>query len=118
MPEFRTDRNNNPAALTTDIARQAGLILNKDYEMGDPFGNNHQFHTAKLLGNPIEQTIRIIDAVGFYTQSHQQRWLYIAIPDFVWSSLDKRTKIKVIKYMYQREGGQSLKPLFDEALSV
>ena len=28
---FRTDECNNPTALTTDIAKQGGLMLGKDY---------------------------------------------------------------------------------------
>src|SRR5690606_29301575 len=32
---FRTDRNNNPTAMTSDVARSLGLVEGKDYIVGD-----------------------------------------------------------------------------------
>lgn len=46
---MRTDRHSNPTAFTTDIAKQAGLVEGKDYSVGDAFGDNGQYNTAKLL---------------------------------------------------------------------
>ncbi len=107
---YRTDRHNNPAAFTTDIAKQAGLALNVDYVEGEPFAGG--FHTAKLLGDPIELTIRVINAVGYFTKAGGYRWTYIALPKFLWDSLDYKTRVKVIGYHYQREGGTAMKDLF------
>lgn len=109
----RTDRNNNPAAITTDIAKQAGLVLGTDYEIGDPFtvGDN-TYHTARLLGNPVALTIKVIDAIGYYTKSGGQRWTYIALPKFVWDSLTPELKKKVIGFHYQHEGGTEMAGLF------
>jgi hypothetical protein len=113
MSEARTDRNNNPAAFTTDLAKQAGLVEGTDYSQGDPFtvGENTYF-TAKLLGDPIQLTIRVIDAVGYYTKAGGTRWTYIALPQFVWLGLDPPTKKKVIGFHYSREGGTAMAALF------
>ncbi len=110
---FRTDRNNNPAALIVDLARQAGLIEGKDFVAGDPFNvGDHTYYTAKLLGDPVALTIRIIDAVGYYTKAGSPRWTYIALPDFVWKGLDTAEKQRIVAFHYQHEGGTALKGLF------
>ena len=110
---FRTDRNNNPCAFTTDIAKEGGLTLGADYEVGESFtAGLNVYYTAKLIGDPIALTIKVIDTIGFYTHSGNIRWIYIGIPKFLWDSLDKPTKIKVIAFMYGREGGVEMKGLF------
>ncbi len=104
---MRTDRNNNPTAFTTDVAKLAGLVEGVDYVAGDPFPGNSNLKTAKLLGDPITTTIKAIDKVGFYTQSGQPRWTYIdQIPDAKnWANLSYDQKARVVAQMYQREGG-------------
>jgi hypothetical protein len=104
---MRTDRHNNPTAFTTDIAKQAGLVEGRDYVIGDPFPNNPNLKTAKLLGDPIATTINVIDKIGFYTQSGQPRWTYVnQIPDAKnWANLSYDQKKNVIAQMYKREGG-------------
>lgn len=106
---MRTDRHNNPAAFTTDIARQAGLVEGVDYVRGDAFPENPNMFTAKLLGNPIETTIRVIDKIGFQTQSGATRWTYTdSIPganNASWSKLGFAEKAAIIKDMYRHEGG-------------
>lgn len=117
---FRTDSHNNPTAFTTDLAREAGLSENVDFSQGDSFQEIdhisgtvlHTFYTARLLGDPIETTIRLINKVGFYTKLGQVRWIYIAIPFWIWTTLDPTTKRKVIGFMYQHEGGTELRGLF------
>ena len=109
---YRTDRNMNPAAFTTDIAKQAGLTEGTDYVPGDPFPAPSPLVTAKLLGDPIQLTIRVIDAVGYYTKTGLPRWTYIAMPQFVWNALDPPTKKKVIAFHYQHEGGTAMLGLF------
>lgn len=109
---MRTDENNNPAAFTVDVARQAGLIEGKDFVPGEQFHDGSQLHTAKLLGDPVQITIRVIDAVGYYTKAGKPRWDYIAIPDFVWAGLDPTQKRDVIGFHYHREGGTALQKLF------
>jgi len=110
---MRTDEHRNPAAFTTDIAKQAGLVLGSDYEIGKPFDvSGHTFYTAKLLGDPVLTTIRVINKIGFYTHAGAQRWTYIGIPQFVWNKLDGDTRARVIGFMYQHEGGTEMRGLF------
>jgi hypothetical protein len=109
---MRTDDNNNPTALTTDLARQAGLKLGVDYVDGSPFPAPSTLKTAKLLGDPVAVTIRVIDAVGYFTRSGEPRWVYIALPKFVWDALSQDQKRDVIGYHYQHEGGSMMKKLF------
>ncbi len=108
---MRTDANNNPTAFTTDLAHQAGLILGKDYNIGDPFDGS-LFHTAKLLDDPIILTIRLINAVGFYTQHGEQRWTYIGLPKFIWKALSSDQQRDIIGFMYRHEGGTAMRHLF------
>ncbi len=110
---FRTDRNNNPTAFIVQIAQEAGLKLGVDYETGDPFTvDATTYYTAKLLGDPIALTIRVINALSFDTPDGEMRWQYIAIPKFTWDSLTNSQKRDVIGWMYQREGGSAFIPLF------
>lgn len=112
---FRTDRNNNPTAFTTDIARLAGLIPDKEYVQGESFQSGtplQTFYTAKLIGDPIEITIRVIDKIGFYTSAQRIRWVYIGLPKFVWEGLLDEEKKQVIQFMYHREGGTQMEHLF------
>lgn len=112
---MRTDSHNNPAAFTTLIARQAGLREGIDYTIGDSFSAGHNSpleYTARLIGDPIALTIRVIDAVGFYTHTGLKRWEYIGMPAQVWVSLNLAFKAAVIGGMYNREGGTLMLPLF------
>ncbi|SRR5216684_3956209 len=113
MISFRTDRNNNPTAFTTDIAKSAKLVLGVDYKIGESFQvGQSKYFTAKLIGDPILLTIKVIDKLGFYTKSGKIRWIYIGIPKFIWGSLDQSNKTKIIQFMYHNEGGKELEYLF------
>jgi hypothetical protein len=113
---MRTDDNNNPIACTTDLAKQAGLVLGVDYKIGTPFpptyGVTSLLSTARFIGDPIAMSIRVIDAVGYYTKNGSQRWDYIAIPQFAWNALSLQVKAQIIAFHYRREGGTKLLPLF------
>lgn len=114
MPRARTDRHNNPAAFTTDVAAAGGLILGKDYTVGDPFTvGSDVYHTARLIGDPIEITIRLIDKIGYFTKTGIQRWTYMAIPRRLWDSFSPAQKKLAIEIHYQHEGGTELKNLFN-----
>lgn len=102
---MRTDRNNNPTAFTTDVAKSMGLVEGVDYVQGDKFPGDSNLYTAKLLGDPIETTIKGLDQGGFYTQSGKPRWSYVAMSDEEWHSLSKEEKTLVIAKMYAMEGG-------------
>jgi hypothetical protein len=110
---MRTDRNRNPAAFTTDLARQAGLALGVDYAIGDSFQvGNRTLYTARLLKDPVELSIAVIDKVGYYTLAGAPRWTYIQMPQFVWRMLDAKQKRRVIAEHYRHEGGTEMKGLF------
>jgi hypothetical protein len=109
---FRTDRNNNPAAITTDVAKQGGLALGVEYELGDPFPAPSTLVTAKLIGDPIALTIKVIDKIGYITKSGAARWTYINIPNFVWDACEPEIRKEIIHYHYKHEGGTELESLF------
>lgn len=117
---FRTDENNNPTAFTTAVAQQAGLKLGVDYQIGTAFPDEafiaadavNYMATAKLLGDPIQITIRVIDALGFVTAAGNWRWSYIVMPKFAWNDLFNAEKRDVIGFMYKREGGTAMVHLF------
>lgn len=106
---FRTDRNNNPTAMTTDVAKSGGLIQGQDYEQGEPFtvpeANGHLFYTAKLIGDPLALTIKVIDKIGFCVGSnpYRPRWTYINLPYDLWASLSPDQKRRTIGSMYECE---------------
>ena len=104
---MRTDRNMNPTAMTTDVAKSGGLVEGVDYMQGDPFvgKDGKTYYTAKFLGDPIQTTIKAIDNMGFYTSSGQQRWSYIGMQQDQWMALTPEQKSNVVKGMYQNEGG-------------
>lgn len=114
---MRTDRNNNPTAMTTAVAKEGGLVENVDYAQGDSFvvpGDKGPvtYYTAKLLLNPIELTIRVLDRATFFVAHGGARWTYIAIPKFVWDGLAREVKVAVIGWMYQHEGGVAMRSFF------
>jgi len=102
---MRTDRHNNPTAFTTEIAKQGGLVEGIDYEKGDAFPENENLFTARLLGNPIDTTIKLIDNIGFFTEDGRQRWEHTAIEQKEWNAMSKEQKSGLIKQMYKKEGG-------------
>jgi hypothetical protein len=106
---FRTDRHNNPTAMTTDVAAESGLVEGQDYVRGDRFvgSDGKTYFTARLLGDPIETTIRAIDQGGMYTQSGRGRWRYLyRIPGArKWIGLTREQKVAIVLLMYRMEGG-------------
>ncbi len=111
---MRTDRHNNPAAFTVDVAKNAGLKEGVDYTVGDPFPNNPNLKTARLIGDPVAQTIKVIDRIGFYTQSGKPRWSYVGSLKGAsdWKNLGYEQKKNIIAQMYSHEGGSKLKQYF------
>ncbi len=107
---MRTDRNNNPTAMTTDVAATLGLIPGVDYTAGDPFSGGV---TARLIGDPIKTTIKALDNAArpgsgfnaFYTRGGQQRWTHTAISNDEWNAMSPAAKHDFVIKMYKREGG-------------
>jgi hypothetical protein len=119
MSTFRTDRNNNPTAFTTEIAENAGLVRGRDYDIGDPFEvDGRTFFTARLLGDPVALTLQVIDKITFYTHLGGQRWTYIGIPPNIWVLFDAAARAETIAYMYHREGGTELLPVINAAVQA
>ena len=108
---MRTDNNNNPAAVTTDVAAM-GLLKDTEYVAGDPFPAPSNLVTARLIGDPVALTIKLIDAIGYQTHTGLPRWTYINIPKFVWDALTPYQKRDVVGYHYQHEGGTAMRGLF------
>lgn len=109
---MRTDRNNNPTAMTTDVAKSLGLVEGIDYIQGDPFqSGNGTLYTAKFIGDPVQTTIKGLDNAArtgkgaFYTQSGQQRWTHTAMSDQEWLSKTPQQKQDIVAQMYSKEGG-------------
>lgn len=135
---MRTDRNNNPTAMTTDVAKTLGLVEWVDYVQWDVFPNNPNLYSAKLIGDPIQQTIKWLDTAiangkkAFYTQWGQQRRTHTAMSNEQWSWMTQEQKIATVVKMYHNEWGNgsliawlnnwivnvttnpSLQPLFDK----
>lgn len=109
---MRTDENNNPAAFTTDIAKQAGLVLGTEYVDGSPFPSPSNLVTAKLIGDPVALTIKVINKIGYFTKAGTPRWIYIALPTEVWKAMSNEQKRWVVGYHYQHEGGTAMKWMF------
>lgn len=104
---MRTDRHNNPTAFITQIAEQAGLVPGVEWTPGDPFPNNPNLRTARLIGDPIALTIKVLDRIGFYTPSGKPRWTYVnSLPGINnWRNLNYGQKANIIAQMYRHEGG-------------
>lgn len=106
---MRTERNNNPTAMTTDVAKSLGAVEWVDYVQGDKFPWDSKLYTARLLGDPVETTIRIFDNAAekgipiFYTKWWKQRWTYIAMTNDQWKALSDEQKKNVIYSMLQHE---------------
>lgn len=113
----RTDRNNNPTAMTTDVAKSLGLVEGKDYTQGDPFqSGSGTLYTAKLIGDPIAVTIQGLDNAAqnglgaFETASGKPRWSYIDMKDKDWLALSPDQKAEVVNQMYHQENGSGSSP--------
>jgi hypothetical protein len=109
---MRTDRHNNPTAMTTDVAKTLGLVEGKDYTKGDAFPNNPNLFTARLTGDGVATTVKALDLAAsdpnkkaFYTQGGQQRWTHTAMSDEAWLKMTPEQKRNAVGGMYQREGG-------------
>ena len=105
----RTERNNNPTAMTSDVAKSLWGIEWVDYIVWDEFPNNPNLHTAYLLGDPIDKTIELLDRAAtswrwaFYTASWKQRWTHTAMSDSAWLNLSNEEKKNVVLKMLHNE---------------
>lgn len=114
--KMRTERNNNPTAMTTDVAKTLWLVEWVDYVKWDSFKTSTwTLYTAKLLWDPIETTIKALDTAvangknAFYTQSWWQRRSHTAMSNEQWKSLSDEQKRNVVLKMLQNEWGDITK---------
>lgn len=108
---MRTERNNNPTAMTTDVAKSLWWVEWVDYVQWDSFqtGDWRTLYTAKLIGDPIETTIKLLDNAAntwrwaFYTKWWAKRWTHTALSDAERLKLSPEEKKNVVLKMLQRE---------------
>jgi hypothetical protein len=107
------DDNNSPTLFTVDVAVEGSLIEGQDYVQGsqcaEPFT---KWHYAKLLGDGVAVTIRLLDHIGFYTNDCLPRWNHTAIPNFIWHGLQTAEKRDVVGFMYKHTGGTKMRGCF------
>ena len=110
---MRTERHNNPTAMTTDVAKTLWLVEWVDYTKWDPFVTSTwaTLYTANFLWDPIETTIKALDTAianwkkAFYTDKWGQRWSHTAMSNDEWNKLSTEEKRNVVLSMLQREWG-------------
>lgn len=113
IAKMRTERNNNPTAMITDVAKSLWWVEGVDYVVWDSWKNNEwkTYYTAKLLWDPIDTTIKLLDNAAktwkwaFYTAGWKQRWTHTAMTDDAWLKLSNDQKKQVVLNMLQREWG-------------
>ena len=110
---MRTERNNNPTAMTTDVAKSLWLVEWEDYVKWDSFKdkNWNTLYTAKFLNDPVETTIKALDnwansssTHAFYTAGGDQRRSHTAMSDNEWLAKTPEQKQETVLKMLQREG--------------
>lgn len=112
----RTERNNNPTAMTTEYAEALWLQLWVDYEIWDSFigkdvnGNPYTYYTAKFIWDPYEAAIHAFD-VWASNNAYANQWgvlshwkLWISNQD--WLELTDWEKREVIDKILKQEWGK------------
>jgi len=107
---MRTERNNNPTAMITAYAKQLWWIEWVDYEVWDSWTNDkwQTYYTAKLIGDPIEKTIELLDrwVANNVKQNVFTAWTYrkdLWMNNEKWSKLSHEEKQNVVLKMLQHE---------------
>jgi len=111
---MRTERNNNPTAMITAYAKQLWGIEWVDYVQWDSFTSTdenwvtHTYYTAKLIGDPIDKTIELIDrwVANNAKQNVFSAWSYakdLWMTNEKWKNMDREEKEALILKMLQHE---------------
>ena len=106
---MRTERNNNPTAMTTDYAKMMWLELGVDYEIWDPFvwSDWRTYYTAKFLWDPVETAIKAFDRWAANNVFANEWWVlwhwHLWISNQKWLSLTDWEKREVINKILQKE---------------
>lgn len=112
---MRSERNNNPTAMITAYAKQLWGIEWVDYVQWDSFTSvdenwvEHTYYTAKLLGDPIDTTIRLIDrwVDNNVKKNVFSAWSYadqLWMTNDKWKNMSREEKEALILKMLQHEG--------------
>ena len=107
---MRTERNNNPTAMITAYAKQLWWVEWVDYVQWDWWTNDEwkTYYTAKLIGDPIEKTIELLDrwVANNVKQNVFTAWSYrkdLWMNNEKWSKLSHEEKQNVVLKMLQHE---------------
>lgn len=112
--DTRTERNNNPTAMTVDVARTLGLQEGTDYAQGDPFKtkDGQTLYTAKLFGSdPISVTVNAFNKAAadgtsiFSTSKGKPRWSYMNMTNAQWNAMTPQEKVATVQHMNKMENG-------------
>ena len=108
---MRTERNNNPTAMTTDYAKMMWLELWVDYEIWDSFvwWDWRTYYTAKFLWDPIETAIKAFDRWAANNVFGNEGWVlghwHLWISNSDWLKMTTEQKRDVIYKILQKEWG-------------
>lgn len=106
---MRTERNNNPTAMTTDYAKMMWLELWVDYEIWDSFiwWDWRTYYTARFLWDPVETAIKAFDRWAANNVFANEWWVlwhwHLWISNQKWLSLTDWEKREVINKILQKE---------------
>lgn len=109
---MRTERNNNPTAMTTDYAKMMWLELWVDYEIWDSFiwWDWRTYYTARFLWDPVETAIKAFDRWAANNVFANEWWVlwhwHLWISNQKWLSLTDWEKREVINKILQKEWGK------------
>ena len=109
---MRTERNNNPTAMTTDYAKMMWLELWVDYEIWDSFiwEDWRTYYTAKFLWDPVETAIKAFDRWAANNVFANEWWVlwhwHLWISNQKWLSMTDKEKREVIDKILQKEWGK------------
>ena len=121
--KMRTERNNNPTAMTTDYAKMMWLELGVDYEIWDSFiGSDWRtYYTAKFIWDPIETAIKAFDMWAANNVFWSQGWVlwhwHLWISNKQWLEMTDWEKRDVINKILQKEWGEMTKMLYYNSYS-
>ena len=109
----RTERNNNPTAMIVEKVEALWWVLWVDYEIWDPFiwkdnnWNPHTYYTAKLIWDPVEKTIELLDrALANWNPNIFWWWTYASklwLTNDFWKNASDEQKRDTIYRMLQQE---------------
>ena len=107
------ERNNNPTNMTVGFMEWAWAELGVDYEISEDFfwSGWKQLHYAKLIWDPVETTIRILDkaVAAWKNPFNTTSWSYINklwINTTKWKSMSQSEKAALINKWINYEGGK------------